>query len=234
MKYIASWSGGKDSSFMILKLIELKYPLDRIIMCDTGLEFKQMYAYIDKFIQEVITPSGVPLTILNKGTGRHTFAKWMFGKFTRGKNSGRVRGWPFTIGMSYCTRELKVQPLRPFQNKDTKWYIGIGADEHKRLKNDDSLIYPLALEGITEQMCLDGLKRAGLHNPLYDVFDRTGCFLCPKQKLESFRKVFMHYPEEWKTMKVVQRRLIELDAVNTQIIPGYTVFDLEDKFNLED
>ncbi|WP_043920883.1 phosphoadenosine phosphosulfate reductase family protein [Clostridium botulinum] len=39
MQYIASFSGGKDSVAMVLKLIELNYPLDRVAFIDTGLEF---------------------------------------------------------------------------------------------------------------------------------------------------------------------------------------------------
>ncbi len=34
-KQIISFSGGKDSSAMLLRMIELKYPIDEIIFCDT-------------------------------------------------------------------------------------------------------------------------------------------------------------------------------------------------------
>jgi len=38
-----SVSGGKDSTAMILKLIEDRYPLDEVIFYDTGMEFKAIY-----------------------------------------------------------------------------------------------------------------------------------------------------------------------------------------------
>lgn len=42
-KYIASVSWGKDSTAMILKLIEEKWPLNEVIFYDTGMEFRCIY-----------------------------------------------------------------------------------------------------------------------------------------------------------------------------------------------
>ena len=56
--YICSFSGGKDSTAMLLKLIELNYPLDEIIFCDTGMEFDEVMETIQKveeYIQRPIT-----------------------------------------------------------------------------------------------------------------------------------------------------------------------------------
>jgi 3'-phosphoadenosine 5'-phosphosulfate sulfotransferase (PAPS reductase)/FAD synthetase len=47
MKYDCSFSGGKDSTAMLLMLIEKGCPLDRIIFFDTGWEFPQMYDHIN-------------------------------------------------------------------------------------------------------------------------------------------------------------------------------------------
>ena len=38
-KYVVSLSGGKDSTAMLLRLIEEGKPIDYIIFCDAGLEF---------------------------------------------------------------------------------------------------------------------------------------------------------------------------------------------------
>lgn len=43
MKYIASCSFGKDSLAMILKLLELNYPLDEVVYFDIGAEFESIY-----------------------------------------------------------------------------------------------------------------------------------------------------------------------------------------------
>ena len=50
MKYIASCSFGKDSLAMLLKLIELNYPLNEVVFYDTGMEFKCIYDIRDKVI----------------------------------------------------------------------------------------------------------------------------------------------------------------------------------------
>lgn len=41
--YIASVSFGKDSLAMLLKLLELHYPLDEVVFYDTGMEFQAIY-----------------------------------------------------------------------------------------------------------------------------------------------------------------------------------------------
>ena len=45
---VVSFSGGKDSTAMLLKMIEEKIDIDCVLFCDTGLEFSQMYKHIDK------------------------------------------------------------------------------------------------------------------------------------------------------------------------------------------
>ena len=46
VKHIISFSGGKDSTAMLLKMIELNYTIDDIVFVDTGLELPEMYLYI--------------------------------------------------------------------------------------------------------------------------------------------------------------------------------------------
>ena len=45
-KHIVSLSGGKDSTAMLLRLLEENYPVDLILYCDTGLEFPEMYDHL--------------------------------------------------------------------------------------------------------------------------------------------------------------------------------------------
>lgn len=48
MKHILSFSGGKDSTYLAIYLVENSYPLDEAVMFDTGWEFPQMYKHIEK------------------------------------------------------------------------------------------------------------------------------------------------------------------------------------------
>lgn len=47
-KVLASFSGGKDSTAMVLRMIELGERLDKVVFCDTGMEFPAMYDHIAK------------------------------------------------------------------------------------------------------------------------------------------------------------------------------------------
>ena len=47
-KGVVGISGGKDSTAMLLRMLEEGMPVDIIIFCDTGLEFDEMYKHIDK------------------------------------------------------------------------------------------------------------------------------------------------------------------------------------------
>lgn len=49
-KYVASCSWGKDSTAMVLKLIENNYPLDEVVFYDTGMEFQAIYNVRDQVL----------------------------------------------------------------------------------------------------------------------------------------------------------------------------------------
>lgn len=53
VKHIVSFSGGKDSTCMLLKMIESGMQIDEIIFIDTGIEFKEMYEHINKVEQNI-------------------------------------------------------------------------------------------------------------------------------------------------------------------------------------
>lgn len=48
MKYIVNLSGGKDSTAMLLMLLEKACPIDYIIFADTGKDFPQMRTHIER------------------------------------------------------------------------------------------------------------------------------------------------------------------------------------------
>ena len=48
IKNVVSLSGGKDSTAMILMMLEKNMPVDLILFCDTGKEFPAMLRHIDK------------------------------------------------------------------------------------------------------------------------------------------------------------------------------------------
>lgn len=48
MNHIVQFSGGKDSTAMLLMMLEKYMQVDDIIFCDTGKEFPEMYEHINK------------------------------------------------------------------------------------------------------------------------------------------------------------------------------------------
>ena len=70
-KYIVSLSGGKDSTAMLLRLIEEGRQVDDILFCDTGLEFPEMYEHLKKLEQYICRP----ITILKAD---HSFEYYFF------------------------------------------------------------------------------------------------------------------------------------------------------------
>ena len=216
VKNIISFSGGKDSSAMLLRMIELKMPIDRILFADTTLEFPEMYVWIRK-IEKLI---GIKIEILKP---KKSFDEWFYGKITRGKRKGTQRGFPLLLFHCWWSRESKFK-LLDYQCKGHIRYLGIASDEPKRIKNKERYRYPLVEWGWSEQDCLDYLERRGLKHPL-SKFKRTGCWLCPKQNLKSLKILMDDYPKLWKKLKKYEK-----DSPNG-FKPNFKLNDFETKFS---
>ena len=233
--YVASWSGGKDSTYMINELLKKGDQLDEIIFADTGYEFPQMYIYIEKMENYWRNRyPGIKITRLNWKKGKDIWHKWSNSKWTRGENKGRVRGFPFSLGMDWCTRELKILPQERYINSLGYGlvynYIGIAHDEPKRVRTTGEL-YPLVEWKITEREVAESLLKNGLHNPLYNHFGRTGCYLCPKQSVKALYRLWKHYPNLWSNIEAMQKKYKALGSSNWKI--GYKSTDEHIKQFLE-
>jgi len=53
LKHIVSFSGGKDSTAMLLMMIEKGMQIDEIVFCDTTKEFPQLYKHIENVKQYI-------------------------------------------------------------------------------------------------------------------------------------------------------------------------------------
>lgn len=155
MKHIVQFSGGKDSTCMLLMMLERGMPIDEIIFCDTGMEFPQMYEHIDKVEQYI----GRKITRLK---AEHSYEWYMWEKpISRGKNKGQKGfGW---AGMNnrWCTRALKIEPTQEYLKNAGKTitYIGIASDEPKRHFKSETIKHPLYEWGISEKSALSYCKR---------------------------------------------------------------------------
>jgi 3'-phosphoadenosine 5'-phosphosulfate sulfotransferase (PAPS reductase)/FAD synthetase len=202
-KVVVNFSGGKDSTAMLLRMIELGERIDVIQFADTNFEFPLLYEYIKK-IETIINR---PIQIL---TPDKSFDDWRFGKLTRGKHKGEIRGFPQVVTPCYWMRESKFKSLQKFakENQDAIFCIGIASDEKQRVQKATNLRYPLIEWGWSEEDCIDYLQRKGLMNGLYKDFSRLGCYMCPKQSTFSKYQLYNNYPELWEKLKVFEKENI--------------------------
>lgn len=156
MLHVVQFSGGKDSTAMLLMMLEKQMPVDYIIFCDTGMEFPEMYEHIqkvDKYIQEKY---GKHVTTIKPS---YSFEHYMFDhERTSGEFKG-LKGYSWSnMRLRWCTKELKIRPTDIFLKQlgqPYTLYIGIAYDEPKRHENiANNIIHPLFDWRLTEQECL--------------------------------------------------------------------------------
>ena len=239
--YVVSFSGGKDSTAMLLRLLELQQQIDEVVCCDTYKEFPQMYEHIER-IRKVVEDKGVKFTMLKH---KWTFDYWMFEYEPKRRNpekffamygaDAKGKSWA-TSRARWCTGELKIKLMdRYFRELREQYtvinYVGIAADELNRLarENQKNSSHPLVEWGWTEKDCLEYCYSLGYDwGGLYEIFSRVSCWCCPLQPLSELRKLRTHFPELWA-------ELIDMDNRTwMDFKEGYSVADLDKRFAFEE
>lgn len=236
---VVSFSGGKDSTAMLLRLIEEGQHIDTILFCDTGLEFPGMYEHIDK-VEKYI---GRPITRVKSA---FDYEHLMFDyPVRRNQDSPIIKrygagsfgyGWPGPK-QRWCTSRLKDMPRDAFlrnlrKEYDVREYIGIAADEQYRLdrkrNKHSNHVHPLVDWGMTEADCLRYCYERGFDwGGLYEHFKRVSCWCCPLQSLVELRELYQHFPELWRKLKDWDKRTWRSFRAD------FSVEDLEVRFLLE-
>lgn len=231
MKHIVNLSGGKDSTAMLLMMLDRGMPIDYIVFADTGKDFPQMLEHLDALEQYVAKnyPTAPKFTRLRSDK---SFDYLMFDHIkTRGKNKGkRGYGWASMLAR-WCTSALKASVIDKFVaslGDDYTQYIGIAVDEPKRLRNNPCMRYPLAEWNVTEAAALDYCYARGFRwGGLYEHFDRVSCWCCPLKNLRELKTLWRYYPELWAELRDMDER-----AFNN-FRADYTVAQLEERFMRE-
>lgn len=232
------FSGGKDSTAMLLKMLEMNdpvnYPVNRICFANTHFEFQELYDYlefIDNYIQEHY-PDAPRVEMLDP---LKTWDDWFYGEITRGNNKGKVRGAPLRVYPCWWSRHAKVEPLQRAQ-KDYRWsFVGIASDEAHRVQKQDpkkpermQTRYPLIEWGWTENDCMEYLSHLGIGNHLYLSFNRIGCYHCIKQPLSSWYQVWSQWPDKFEESKEWDKESMRVSGHGLRM--DYTLEELEAKF----
>ena len=196
MKNIISFSGGKNSTAMLLMMLEDGYKIDDIVFADTQMEYPEMYDYISK-VEKYL---GREVTFLKP---YKTYKEAFYTRLQRGKFKGNIYGFP-TLRGKWCLRYLKLTPLDNYAKSikgEFLIWVGITIDEPKRYerlcKFENKRAY-LCENKITDNDCLIYLKSKNLLNPLYKKFSRLGCWICGNQKINDLRILRKDYPDLWQ------------------------------------
>ena len=219
--HVVSFSGGKDSTALLLRMLELGMQIDEIIFCDTTVEFPAMYRHIDQVEQYI----GRKITRLCR---EHS---WEYMCLEHMKKNG-VKGYSFPdMRNRWCTAYFKndnirrhLAPIR--KQKKVIEYVGIAFDERQRAKGKT---YPLIEWQWTEADCLAYCRSKGFDwGGLYDKVRRLSCWCCPLQRINDFRVLRKEFPALWgKLLDWQGKTWRNFTADNS-------AFDLERRFAAED
>ena len=175
MKYIASWSGGKDSTSSIILAHEHNEPLDLIIfsevMFDENIsgELPEHIEFIRNKAIPVFENWGYETKILRSD---RNYMDCFHHRTVRGKNIGMKKGFVMS-GHCDVQRDCKLKAIKRFWKSidgDFNQYIGIAIDEPARMErivkagNQASL---LEKYGYTERMAFELCEKYGLLSPIY-------------------------------------------------------------------
>lgn len=204
-RYIVSFSGGKDSTAMLLLLLEKGMPIDRIIFVDTTKEFPQMYEHINQVQQLCPIPiECIPIDYDYwfsehvKRKGKHKGEKGYGWATSRNRWCTALKREAFAAAAArekYRSHDRIVTPIPG----DIIEYHGIAADESRRIRELPNVRYPLAEWGMTEADALRYCRSRGLTwGGLYDAgFVRVSCFCCPLKRIAELRILYWKYPDLW-------------------------------------
>lgn len=199
---IASVSFGKDSLAMLLKLLELKYPIDEVVFVDTGMEFQAIYNIRDR-VKVLLEEKNIKYTELKFDK---PFEYYMFEHQTKsGKN-----GYSWCGGVCRWGTSKKLQLLNK-HCKDHCQLVGVAFDELHRVKNEKNKKYPLVDLKMTEKDCLEYCYSKGFNwnengVELYDILDRVSCWCCANKNLKELENYQKYLPEYWNKILELQSK----------------------------
>lgn len=207
IKNIVSFSGGKDSTALILWALENLKDFDTVWM-DTGWEHPWTYKYVDYIDQELLSGELIRL----KSSKYDGFEDMSIQKKRVPSTKAR-----------FCTQKLKLEPLIAFFDTirdefEIHNFIGIRADESFARSKMKETTFDLDYYGCWIQRPLlkwkaqdvfDMMDKHNIEpNPLYKVgMNRVGCMPCVMNRHSDIKQIIKRFPEVIDRVRNLEEKL---------------------------
>ena len=215
-RFVVSYSGGKDSTAMLIHLLENNRQIDDILYVKVG---DWIWDCAEEHNRQVEKKLGVNITTIDVSDEiKKGFERW---------------GFPSILNR-WCTG-IKRDTMRNYiQNKYGErygivQYIGYCSDEYKRtnkkLYTYYDAEYPLVDANITTNDALQMCKEYGFDfGGVYEHHSHFNCWLCPLQRVNELEYLYNHEPQLWSRLNKMQQ---QTDGYYQN---GKSIFDFEKKF----
>lgn len=214
-KYICCFSGGKDSTAMLIHILENNLPLDEILYVDVG---DWIWESAKTHIKQVEEKLDVKIHIIDITTELETgFKRWGFPSFLNRWCTGFKRD------------KMKEYLKEKYPNENIVQYVGYCADEEqrtsKKLYSSYAVSYPLVDAEITTTEALKICKKYGFDfGGVYEHHSHFNCWLCPLQRVNELKWIFDNDKKKWGILRDMQWQ------TDGTYYPEKTIFDFEKRF----
>lgn len=201
MSRVIGWFSCGDASAVACALALRNYPKERVTIA--RIKIANEHPDNDRFTDDCRRWFNHPIIELTSSVYTDAWDVWEKRKYIAG-----IAGAP-------CTNFLKKEVRREFQKPDDLHIFGFTKEEEARAQrfrdNNPELIanFPLIEESLNKADCHALVRNAGIELPaMYRLgFDNNNCIGCPKGGAGYWNKIRKHFPEQFKRMSELSRRL---------------------------
>jgi 3'-phosphoadenosine 5'-phosphosulfate sulfotransferase (PAPS reductase)/FAD synthetase len=161
-----------------------------VVYVDHGCDWPQTREFVQK-MQNLF-----PITILRPNVqGFNDLWEYLW----------HYRTLPFAIQGRRCSDKFKVRVLHKYYERPCWEFIGISSEESKRARikhiKGIETRWPLLERGIDREACKDIIRAHGIQVPR-----KSGCWLCPFQQRNDWKKLRREHPELYCKALALERR----------------------------